>query len=368
MIALALVAFALFGVVLVAPGVVQAPVARDLGLDLTRSSLVASALAAGLGVGVVVSGPLLDRLPRRPVFVLSAIGGGAALLLAAGPLGFAAVIAAFIGAGLGTGAFETTLNTAIPERDPARATSHLALVHAAATFGAAAGAPLLGAAVAAFGWQQALVALGVSVAGVGALALPVRFPPPAHHGRGTGPRPDVPWRTVSPYLIASFAYVGLETALTVLFVAFALEGGASEARGLRAISFFWGGLLAARLVLAASGRNPGALALAAAGVAGAGLTVLAPFAAGLLELWAGALGLVLGIVFPLVVVLAGARVPERRGLVTGVVVGGGAVGGMLVPAVTGALGDAFGAVSAVTSLAAWSALLGAAGWVGRGSR
>jgi MFS family permease len=100
MIALALLAFALFGVMLVAPGVVQAPVARDLGLDLTRSSLVASALAAGLGVGVFVSGPLLDRVQRRPIFVLSALGGGAALLLAAGPLGFTMLIVAFVGAGV----------------------------------------------------------------------------------------------------------------------------------------------------------------------------------------------------------------------------------------------------------------------------
>lgn len=364
MIALALLAFAAFGVVLVAPGVVQAPVARDLGLDLTQSALIASALSAGLGVGVFASGPLLDRLPRRPIFVLSALGGGAALLVVAGPLGFVGLMAAFVGVGLGSGAYETTLNTAIPERDPARATSHLALVHAAATLGAALGAPLLGGAVARVGWEWALVGLGGAVAVIGLLALPVRFPAPVRHDHAAGPRPRVPWRAVSPFLVASFAYVGLETALTVLCVAFALESGVSEVRGLRAISFFWGGLLVARLVLAASGRSPGARALGLSGAIGAGVLALAPVAAPVLELWAGALGLAVGIVFPLVVVLAGGRVPEQRGLVTGVVVGAGAVGGMVVPALTGVLGDGFGAVAAVSSLAGWALLLALAGWLG----
>jgi MFS family permease len=62
-------AFLAFGAVLVLLGANQASLAAELGLDLARSGLLASALAAGLGAGVVIAGPLFDRYPRRPLFV-----------------------------------------------------------------------------------------------------------------------------------------------------------------------------------------------------------------------------------------------------------------------------------------------------------
>jgi predicted MFS family arabinose efflux permease len=67
--ALAFAAFLLFGVMLVLVGANQAELARDLELDLAGSGLLVSLLSVGLGVGVLGAGPLVDRLPRRPLFV-----------------------------------------------------------------------------------------------------------------------------------------------------------------------------------------------------------------------------------------------------------------------------------------------------------
>ncbi len=59
-------AFLAFGVLLVLVGANQADLARDLSLDLARTGLLGSGLAAGLGIGVMAAGPLFDRYPRRP--------------------------------------------------------------------------------------------------------------------------------------------------------------------------------------------------------------------------------------------------------------------------------------------------------------
>jgi nitrate/nitrite transporter NarK len=59
--------------------------------------------------------------------------------------------------------------------------------------------------------------------------------------------------------------------------------------------------------------------------------------------------------------LASRRFPEARGTAAGVAAGAGAVGGFVIPWASGGIGDAFGIVTAVVSLAAWSALIAVGG-------
>ena len=70
MIGLAIAGFVAFGAVLVLVGANQAPLAAALELDLAESGLLASALALGIGTGIVGSGPVVDRWPRQPLFLL----------------------------------------------------------------------------------------------------------------------------------------------------------------------------------------------------------------------------------------------------------------------------------------------------------
>jgi fucose permease len=366
-----------FGVALVLPGAVQPALASALGLDLAASGGVASALSLGLGVGVVLGGPLADRLPRRPLFVASA--GLAALsglsLLAGGS--FAAVLAATAGIGLGAGLYETLLNAAVPERAPASAAARLSLLHAAATLGAGLGAPLVGALAGARGYAFAYGALGAAFAALALLGLGVRFP---RYGAGAPVRreafvteKDRPLRHrlrgLLPWAVAAFAYVGLETALSVFAAPYAQGLGLDADRGMTSLSAFWIGLLVARLAFAALARPARAAQLRAAGIAGAlalaaGVLTRAP----LPELVFLAAGLALGVVFPLLVLFAGDAWPGRRASAVGLVVGAGSLGGFAVPWLVGEVGDRLGAAGAVGSLAALALGIAAAARAPRASR
>ena len=93
MLPLGFAAFLAFGVVLVLVGANQAALARDLSLDLSRSGLLGAALVLGIGAGVVGSGSLVDRYPRRPLWVFSTGLAGAALLGVSPGLGFERMLA-----------------------------------------------------------------------------------------------------------------------------------------------------------------------------------------------------------------------------------------------------------------------------------
>jgi fucose permease len=67
-----------------------------------------------------------------------------------------------------------------------------------------------------------------------------------------------------------------------------------------------------------------------------------------------AVGLALGCVYPLTIALAGHQFSRAPGTAAGFAAGAGALGGVLVPWLTGAIGDASGVATAVGSLALWS--------------
>jgi len=354
--ALAALAFLVFGVALILPGAAQPALAAALGLDLAASGQVASALSLGLGVGVVAGGPLTDRFPRRPLFVASAgVAALAGLSLAATP-SFAATLAATAGMGLGAGLYETLLNAAIPERAPPHAAAaRLALIHAAATLGAGLGAPLFGAFAAAEGFVAAYAALGGAFGVLALLGLAVRFPSPRRSAHATGEERRLPLRRLGAWALVSFAYVGLETALSVFAVPYAAALGLDTPRGMRALAAFWLGLLSARLLFGLLRRLPSVRLLRRAGLAAA-----AALAGGVLlrvpapELVFLVTGIALGLVFPLVVLFSSEAWPARRASAVGLVVGAGALGGFALPWWAGEVGDRLGAEAAVGSLAVFA--------------
>jgi fucose permease len=340
-----------FGVALVLPGAAQPALASALGLDLAASGLVASALSIGLGAGVIAGGPLADRLPRRPLFAAAAgLAALAALALPAFP-SFAAALASTAGIGLGAGLYETLLNAAVPERRPEAAAARLSLLHACATLGAALGAPALGALAGASGHAAAYAALGAGFAAVALLGLAVRFPPPPAAHRG-GAKGALSLAALAPWMAGAFAYVGIETALSVFAVPHAEGAGHAPERGMRALSGLWLGLLIARVAFAVLRRPARAAQLRLAG--GAGAFALAAGAVLPLppEALFAAAGLGLGVVFPLLVLFAGDAAPERRATAVGVVVAAGSFGGFAVPWAAGALADRFGTGASLGLLAA----------------
>lgn len=358
MIALGFVTFMCFGALLVLVGSTQAALAQELGIGLAETGLLASCLAGGLGVGVVGSGPVVDRAPRTPLFVGACAVCGLALALPANGLAAAALALAF--AGFGGGVLETLWNGALADRYRENAMRPIAWVHLGATLGAVAAPPLLGSLSAAYGSRAAFGAVATGFALLAAAGTAVHLPPPSP------PEPEVParrlpWGILAALGAATACYVGLESALTVFAVPYAREAhGMPAAGGIAAISAFWLGLGVGRAALAARRSGVDARHLAVLSLVAAALLFLVG-ALGLAPLAAafGALGVVLGAAFPVLVALATASAPHARATAAGVVAGCGAAGGFLVPWLTGALGDASGLSAAVTSLGVWALALAA---------
>jgi len=367
--------FLAFGVVLVLPGAHQADLARELGLDLARSGLLASALAAGLGVGVVAAGPLFDRMPRRPLFVASLAIAAAALLSVRDGMSFADWLAHIAAAGLGIGLYDTLISAAIAERYREHAAKPMSLLHSAATLGAIAG-PFIAAA---FDERGSVVAsfrsVGTAHVALALWALCLRFADPAPHAEADAAGPTQERRgarwiaaRVAPFAAIAFAYVGVEASMTIFAVPYATGAlGLSAARGASAISAFWLGLLTGRIGVLALPVALGPRTLSASGaLAALALVGCVSTGLGVVELTFLATGVALGCVYPLIMALVGDRVRHARGTAAGLAAGAGALGGSAVPWLTGAIGDAQGIAVGVASLAGWcGAIAASAAWARR---
>jgi fucose permease len=370
--ALFAITFVAFGVVLVLPGAHQAELARAQGLDLARTGLIASALAAGIGVGVVGAGPLFDRLPRRPLFVVSLAIAAAGLLTVGAEMSFARWLVHMAIVGVGAGAYDTLINASVVERYHERAARPMSLVHAMATVGAMAG-PLMAAVFAARGdWIRSFHVLGASHVLLALWAAFIAFPAPAlqreHDAR---PRAlSTVALAVLPFAAVAFAYVGVEASVTMFAVPYASGALAlPETRGATAISAFWLGLLLGRVGILALPFELGARSLLGAGLlSAAALAGGVAFQLGVVEATFLATGVALGCVYPLMVALAGQRVPWARGTAAGLAAGAGALGGTAVPWLTGVVGDAAGVAMGVGSLAGWCLMIALSAALTRGER
>lgn len=358
--------FFCLGVVLVLLGANQADLARDLDLDLARTGLLAAALAGGLGVGVIGAGPLFDRFSRRPLFI------AATLLTASGLLAFRPAIAfsealLLIGlVGVGVGGYDTLFNAAVVERYGVRSAKPMTLLHAATCLGAVSAPPMVAAIAARWHWSATLHCTGIAHVALAAAALLVRFPTPTRQP-GSGQR--VVSAALLPFAIIAFAYVGVETALTMFAVPYASDGLMLDpARGQYAISTFWLGILAGRLApLALRGNLDSRIVVVTGLLGGFGLVAGTALDSPRIEWLFGCVGFAIGPVYPVMISLAGQRFPRSRGAAAGLAAGAGALGGFAIPWLTGAAGDGFGISLAMGSLGAWALVIALGGEAARRS-
>ena len=347
---LATASFLVFGALIVLIGSTQAARASALGLELAGTGALASALYLGLSLGSVGIGRFVDRRGPRDGWYVAALCSAAGAGGAALADGFVPMLVALFVLGVGAGALETSLNTAIFHADPERATPRLGATHAAAMASAVLAAPGFGALAegpAGAAGADAVMAAAFVALVVLALVLPVAWP---------GASPSAASRTalsaILPFALMSLAYVGFETLFTTFAVPWADGRGAAPDEGVRAISAFYLGLLASRVGYAVVARPRAEIVLCVGGLAAGSLVVATLAAPGMPLVPVGfALGIGLGPTFPVLIALAGARFPTRVGAVTGAIVAIGGVGGWVAPAIAGTAGDALG-VSAVFVIAA----------------
>ena len=354
-------AFLAFGVVLVLVGANQADLATALGMDLSRSGLLGAAVALGAGTGVTAAGPLVDRFPRRPLFVAALLVAALALLTLGHNVSFWQAFAHLVLLGMGAGFYDTLLNAVVIRESGAHAAKPLALLHAGATAGAVAGPPLIGWLARVGDWTWSFHATGAIFVLLAAWASWVRLPaPPKRAAAHAGDR--IFTLPLLALAVVGFAYVGVETAVTLFAVPWAHTLLVlPPARGQMAISTFWLGLLGGRLAMLGLGRSLGTRFLAAAGIGGALILAAALWARiPQLELVTLASGLALGAVYPVMIALAGAEFPFASGTAAGLVAGAGALGGFAIPWMTGALGDAVGLAAGLATSSLWCLAITAA--------
>ena len=361
-------AFLLFGVVLVLPGACHDGIVASLGLDHSGFGLLGASLSGGIGLGVLVAGPLVDRLPRRPLLLAATLIAAASLLGVGEHMSTSRAMAHIAAVGAGAGVYDTLLNAVTVQTWRERSVRPMTFLHAAVTIGAVATPALVTLAGGSMHWVWIFRMTGVAYLGVALWAFFVPLPPP--RAVLVGAPHETPWSALrTPSFIAlcivAVAYVGTEAVLT-LFAHPYVEAvlGLDEARGQSAITAFWAGILAGRLLLLLPRDGVGARTLAVEGIAASALVAVTIGAAlSPVELWMGAIGLVLAGVFPVMISLAGRAVPEAVGTATGLVAGLGSLGGFALPWLTGTISDAFDVHLAMTSLALWCAAIGLAALV-----
>jgi fucose permease len=373
---LAFASFLAFGALLVLFGANSSELIDALGLGYADLGLLGSCLSLGLGVGIVIAGPLVDRWARRPLFA-AACASVAAACLALGPeTDFRGLLASTIVIGFGAGFYETVLNALIVETHADAAPRRLVFIHSAATLSAALTPIFFDAlrhpgpifeALALRGlpdlaWHDTFRFAGVLHLLLIAAAWLVSMPSSRRGTRASenGAEPVSEDRVAFVAIcLATFAYVGVESALT-LFVAdhARTDLGLDASRAARTISGFWSGLLIGRLAVGLSPRAPGAgttallAAIASAIVASFGLGWLSPP-----ELAMAGAGFFLGGVFPVMIGLAGRALPSHAGLAVGLAGGLGSLGGFVVPWITGGIAGRGGLPGAIASLSGWLGLL-----------
>jgi FHS family glucose/mannose:H+ symporter-like MFS transporter len=368
---LALASFLAFGTLLVLFGANATEIISDLGLDYAQFGLLGSMLSLGLGIGIVAAGPISDRFPRRPLFISSCV----LVISAATTLGpdttYQRLIIHMIAIGLGAGFYETVLNVIVVENFPDTAGRRLLFIHSGAPF-AACVVPLLIDIVrdpGALEWYETF-----RIAGLLHLPLVVAACFVTMGFASSTGTPDPNLSEISTPVkaadrlsliilcIAIFAYVGVESALTIFVVDHAATDlGLPAARAARTISSFWGGLLVGRLAAGLSPRSPAAGTTALLAAAAAAMLLAFELAGfGSPEFAMAAVGLVLGGVFPVMIGLAGTTLPSSPATALGLAGGLGSAGGFVVPWITGRMAADVGLPFAFVSLAGWLLLLAVA--------
>ena len=363
---LAVASFLAFGALLVLYGANATELISFFAVDYEAFGRLGANLSLGIGSGILVAGPLIDRLPRRPLFLAACALVVAATTTLGSETTFDALLWHTFAIGFGAGFYETVLNAVIVEDFGAAAPRRLIFVHAAATF-AASVTPLVFELVRSTSplvWYDTFrIAGAIHVAlFVSAFAVPMRRPipktgaEPSADRSGSGHDDRI---ALAAVCAACFAYVGVEAAVSLFVGDYTTTFlGLEAARGQRAISAFWGGLLVGRLAVGLSPRPVGAGPMGL--LAGVAAALLFAFSFGAIpspELAMAGVGFFLGGVFPTMIGLAGMALPSRAGTAVGLAGGLGSLGGFVIPWLTGGLFRLLGDPWPLASLALWIGLL-----------
>ena len=304
--------------------------------------------------GSVGGGLLTERLGRRTVLSLAAALHGVGLIALGVAPTWPAFLLVALPAGLGVGALDGGVNGLYLDLFKTERGRAMNLLHVCFSLGALTAPLVVGRLVeGGAAWQGILVGTGVAALVVGILFAIVAMPSGRHRARhvdaGAGRLAAVAGgrrRLPTALLLLAIAiacYVACEIGVSSWLVRFLEPAPLTQAT--TALALFWAGLTLGRLAASrlADRFDHTRFTIVSAAATGVVLlgAILIPSLPISIALFALA-GFVTGPVYPMVMVVAGDRYPERLSAVSGFLSGSAVVGSIIYPPVMGFLSVSVG--------------------------
>jgi fucose permease len=304
--------------------------------------------------GSVGGGLLTERLGRRTVLSLAAVLHGVGLIALGVAPSWAAFLLVALPAGLGVGALDGGVNGLYLDLFKTERGRAMNLLHVCFSLGALTAPLVVGRLVeGGAAWQGILVGTGIAAIVVGILFAIVAMPSGRHRaghvdaGAGrlaavAGGRRRLPTALLL-LAVAIACYVACEIGVSSWLVRFLEPAPLTQAT--TALALFWAGLTLGRLAASrlADRFDHTLFTIVSAAATGVVLlgAILVPSLPISIALFALA-GFVTGPVYPMVMVVAGDRYPERLSAVSGFLSGSAVVGSIVYPPVMGFLSVSVG--------------------------
>ena len=351
--ALACVAMFVFGIILGLPGTVlgRPEVAAQFGLTLADRGALISTLFIGLLLGSIASGPLVDRLGQRVALGCSAglVAIGLPLFAQASNVVLAA--AALTAIGIASAGMNTASNALSSELFPEERGRRMNCIAIVVGLGGLAMPTATALAAGLLSWRGVVIGGGfiagaVAVVGLVGVRSPAAAPTP--HVFAPGVRAAFAGVVRQPRFVLFCVLLVLSAATEASMAGwtstFLTTAGFSAEAATWGLSSHWLGLIAGRLMF--SGRLDRVKRTAIVRAALCGAAVIATFVAVPLPLVLAcgpfAAGLAIAVIVPTALAFAGDRFPGNAGTLFGVLLTLAQVGGILVPALIGAVAEQAG--------------------------
>jgi fucose permease len=357
----------LFGIVMALLGAILPALSSRIGTDLAQAGTLflvmnACILATSLGLG-----PLMDRFGMKPPLVIGPVLAGAGLAAVALARGYEPLVWGVALLGLGGGAVNSAGNTLVADlhQTPEARSAALNLLGVFYGIGALVVPLAIGLLLEAADLTSILLGAALLCLAVAARNALVSLPPPKHERHlALG---EVVRFLREPFVLVFAALLFFQSGNEFVAGGYASsflvrETGFSVRAAAWGLAGYWAALMLARLVLSRVALRidgPRLLTLCALASA-AGTALLAssrhPALAVLAVAWIGA---GLAGIFPTALGIVGARYPAFTGTVFGLLLTAALTGGMLLPWLTGQVGEAHGLRPALGVVAAQFLLIAA---------
>jgi len=311
------------------------------GLTKEQLGRISATIFVGLVMGILVAGPLADRLGAKAFAVAGNLLIGAGLAVLGLAPDYAVVLAAVFIMGLGAGVLDLILSPIICALQPDRRTSAMNRLHAFYAIGAV--ATILAALRPEVGWREVSLWIIVAPAAVGLGFLAVKVPPLVAQGR---PAP-VTRLCRQRYFIAALAAIFLagasELGIAQWLPAYAQIGlGYTNWTGGMGLLAFSVAMAVGRVGVGMVGRRVAVIPMMRwSCLSAAGLLVVgcfAPWPAVALAACVG-VGLAVSCLWPSTLAVTGDRFPQGGASMFGLLAAVGNFGGIFMPWVVGLTAD-----------------------------